>query len=483
MACGDTVPGESPHAVDHWSRRVLSVRAVDARRRISRFRGRAAAERAAPRRRRYASRRRWRIRTSGCPHAASGCTGGTRDTLRTGDLRDPLCVPSRAEILTGCTGFRNGVFPAGKLNADVPLWPRTFRESGYHTWYVGKWHTSGRPSTVGYEEVDGLYASGAVPADQEYVDFRGQPATGYRGWQFQTDDGRKSPERGIGLTPDISGEFADAAIRFLRRKPEKPFFLHVNFTAPHDPLLLPTATRNLYDPALVPLPANFRSEHPFDHGNAHGRDELLFPFPRTPESLCPALAAYYALITDLDAQIGRILQTLQETGEAERTVVIFASDHGLALGSHGLTGKQNMYEHTLNVPLILAGPGIPVGEMRQTQCYLRDLFPTACELAGLPAPSTDGRSLVPALRDGTREIYPFVVGYFADSQRAIRQGSWKLVWYPQIDRWQLFDVGRDPDELADRVDDPLQSERVTELRRNLRNWLQEQGDPRAAQAR
>jgi arylsulfatase A-like enzyme len=365
---------------------------------------------------------------------------------------------------------------AGRLRPDVALWPEVMRRAGYHTWYVGKWHTSGRPSTRGYEEVDGLFAGGKAPA-QPQLDRYGQPVTGYVGWQFQTDDGRLMPEKGIGLTPNISAEFADAAIRFLRRRVDRPFFLHVNFTAPHDPLFLPPGFEHRYAAEQLPLPPNFLPQHPFDHGNLRGRDEMLWPFPRTPAMVRDELAAYYAVISHLDQQIGRILQTLRETGRSDKTLVIFTSDQGLAIGSHGLRGKQNMYEHTINVPLVVCGPGIPEGRRCEASCYLRDLFPTVCELTGVMPPALDGRSLVPVARGQQREIYPFIVGYFADSQRMIRSGRWKLIWYPQADREQLFDLERDPRELDDLSQRPEQQARRTALRRQLDRWLREQGDP------
>jgi len=388
----------------------------------------------------------------------------------------PLCYPSRAELLTGCTGFRNGTFSELKLNEGLPLLPRVLKAAGYHTWYVGKWHTAGRPSTVGYEACDGLYAGGQA-GEKPYVDFRGRPATGYRGWQFQTDAGERFPEKGSGLTPNISAEFADAAIRLIGRKSDQPFFLHVNFTAPHDPRIWPTGYEKMYDPAKLRLPANFRGEHPFDHGNARGRDELLLPFPRTEDDVRQELACYYAVISHLDAQIGRIVQALDDSGQRDNTLIVFTADHGLAIGSHGLVGKQNMYEHTINVPLIIAGPGIPAGQKRSAQCYLRDLFPTFCELAAIPAPQLDGRSLVPVLRGEKTEVYPFIVGYFQDSQRMIRDGNWKLAWYPKIGRWQLFDVGSDPHELRDLIDDAAQQQRVAALKASLIAWLKSQGDP------
>lgn len=391
----------------------------------------------------------------------------------------PLCYPSRAELLTGCTGFRNGSYSGLKLNPDVPLLPRLLKNAGYHTWYVGKWHTAGRPSTVGYEDTDGLYAGGGMN-DDSYVDFRGRPATGYRGWVLQSDDRKLFLDKGVGLTPNISAEFADAAIRLLSRKPDKPFFLHVNFTAPHDPRMWPTGYEKMYDASKLSLPANFLPEHPFDHGNARGRDEVLLPFPRTKGDIQQELACYFAVISHLDAQIGRIIKALDETGQRENTTIIYTSDHGLALGSHGLVGKQNMYEHTIGVPLVMAGPGIPAGQRTAAQCYLRDLMPTICELAGMKLDQQiDGRSLTPVLKDPAAEVHPFVVGYFQDSQRMIREGDWKLIWYPKLDRRQLFNLADDPHELKDLSAAPEAIGQIRGLPRKLITWLKEHGDPGA----
>ena len=142
---------------------------------------------------------------------------------------------------------------------------------------------------------------------------RGREVTGYRGWMFQTDDRKLFPEKGVGLTPDISARFADAAIEFIKRRSEKPFFLQVNFTAPHDPLLTPPGFEKTYDPAKMPIPPNFLPEHPFDHGNLKGRDERLLPWPRTRKDIQQDLATYYAVISHMDAQIGRILKALDST--------------------------------------------------------------------------------------------------------------------------------------------------------------------------
>ena len=256
--------------------------------------------------------------------------------------------------------------------------------------------------------------------------------TGYRGWIFQNDKGKKFPDLGVGLTGDISEKFADAAIELLKQDSNKPFFLHVNFTAPHDPLMLPTGYEEKYSPKKMKLPANFLAEHPFDHGNFDGRDEKLFKWPRTAKETKAELAAYYAVISHMDEQIGRMLDTLKSTGQLENTIVVFGSDHGLGVGSHGLRGKQSMYEHTIGVPLLIRGPGVPRGKRRAAQCYMRDIFPTVADLAGLEAPdSIDGRSLKPVIHGERDEVRPFVVGYFRKYQRMIRKGHWKVHRVPR----------------------------------------------------
>lgn len=392
---------------------------------------------------------------------------------------NPLCVPSRAEILSGCTGFRNGVLPplSSQLDPHLVLWPEAMRRAGYRTWYSGKWHTQGRPTTRGFDETLGLYAGGASPGP-ERLDSRGRPITGYVGWVFQDDAGHRFPERGVGLNPDTNVRIADAAVELIGRKAERPFFLEVCFPAPHDPLILPPGTSLAYDPATIPLPANFLPEHPFDHGNLRGRDEALLPWPRTPRMVRDELALYYTLITHLDAQVGRILDALDQSGQRDRTLVVFSSDHGLAIGSHGLRGKQNMYEHTVNVPLILSGPQVPRGQTRHAQVYLRDLYPTVCELAGVPIPQdVQGHSFARVLTGGKDEGERLVFGYFMDVQRMVRGDRWKLIEYPKQSRWQLFDLVSDPTEQHDLSAEPKYAPVLEQLRGELRTWQKQQGDP------
>ena len=390
----------------------------------------------------------------------------------------PLCVPARAELLTGQTGFRNGVHPPNNTpDLQQQTWPAWMAASGYRTWWVGKWMIAGRPSSRGFQESLGLFGSGTRPETPQY-DSAGRLVTGYRGWMFQSDDRTLHPEEGVGLTPDISEKFADAAIEFLGRETERPFFLQVNFTAPHDPLLDPPGWEETYDPRQMPLPGNFAGRHPFDHGNEEGRDEQLNSWPRRKKDIRRDLATYYAVISHMDQQVGRILAALEKNGQADSTVVIFTSDHGLALGSHGLMGKQNMYEHTINVPLIIRGPGFEAGTTCNAQCYLRDLVPTSLELAGIDIPaSVEAASLMPVVRGEIDEIHRFIIGYFADKQRMIRMQDWKYIYYPQVRREQLFFLGQDPLERNDLSGDRRTAGIRDELRVEMIQWLKNHGDP------
>ncbi len=415
------------------------------------------------------------------PHLDALVAAGTAFTRAV--CPNPICTPSRAEIMSGACSFHNGVLDFGqKIKPELTLWAQALRNGGYHSWYVGKWHNDGRPTGRGYQATAGLFAGGGARWATDQTDWKGFPVTGYRGWVFQTDAGQVFPEQGVGLSTHTSRQIADAAIGLLRGwSKEQPFFLHVNFTSPHDPLLMPPELAGKYDPRKIPLPANFLASHPFDHGNLHGRDEEVFSWPRTPEEVRGELACYYAVITQMDAEIGRILAALEETGQTANTLVVFTSDHGVAIGSHGLRGKQNMYEHTIGVPLVMRGPGIPRGGRLAAQVYLRDLYPTVMELAGLPIPRTvEGRSLAPLLAGRSDSLYPEVFGYFRDFQRMVRTERWKLIHYPQISRWQLFDLQADPAEMRDLSADPAQAEVLVDLQSRLRLNQQAHGDPLAA---
>lgn len=389
----------------------------------------------------------------------------------------PICVVSRTEMMTGRHHWEDrgdgGPFGEGRTT-----WPEAFRDAGYETWHVGKWHISGRPSQRGYTGVAGLFAGGGGKFWKEgRTDRRGVPVTGYAGWIFQSEDGKTLfPEWGVGLTPGIDERFAEAALSLIGRGGEKPWFCQVNFTAPHDPLFPTDAGVARLRGAAIGRPPDFLPTHPFDHGNFDGRDERLLPQPRTEESVRELRRDYFAVIEDLDRAVGKLLAGLEASGEAENTVVVFTSDHGLAAGSHGLAGKQNQYDHTLRVPLFLAGPGIPPGRTA-AMVYLRELFPTTCDLAGIAVPgSVTGRSFAEVLKGESEGHHDAVFGTFTDTQRSMRtEDGWKVVFYPKQDRWQLFDLKSDPLELRDLAD--ANHPRFAALRDRLEAWRKEAGDP------
>ncbi|MFP6669300.1 MAG: sulfatase/phosphatase domain-containing protein [Pirellulales bacterium] len=184
------------------------------------------------------------------------------------------------------------------------------------------------------------------------------------------------------------------------------------------------------------------------------------------------------MIDDMDAQIGRILQKLEETGRRDNTIIIFTSDHGLAIGSHGLMGKQNMYEHTVGVPFIIAGKGIPKGRRSSACIYLRDMFPTTCELAGVDIPATvTAQSFASILRgEKPAASRQTAYAYFYDRQRMMRSDRWKLIFYPHLDRCQLFDLKTDPHELIDLSTDAAHADRVNRLRSQMEQWFRSRGD-------
>jgi arylsulfatase A-like enzyme len=233
------------------------------------------------------------------------------------------------------------------------------------------------------------------------------------------------------------------------------------------------------DAETLSLSRNFLPRHPFDNGALLIRDELLAPHPRTAAAMRRHLADYYATISDLDHQVGRILRALEERGGAGDTVIIFTSDQGLAVGGrHGLMGKQNLYEH-VKPPLILAGPGIPHGRS-DALVYLFDLFPTICELAGVATPAVvEGKSLVPVIRGEAPWVRDSLLGAYADSQRMVRDGRWKLIRYRAggVRNAQLFDLKDDPDELTNLADDPRHRGERERLERLLAEARARFGDP------
>ena len=381
-----------------------------------------------------------------------------------GSTSDAVCMPSRGMLLTGRSLFR---IEAPHLG-DYPLWPERLRQAGYTTYGVGKWHNEPPSYARSFSGGDKIFFGGMSDHDKVPI------------WAFDPSGAYPpaAPSLGEKFSSDL---FSDAAVNFLHNHPnDRPFCLYLAFTAPHDPRTPPAEYAELYDPDKITLPENFLLEHPFDNGEMRVRDEKLAAWPRTPAEIRQHIADYYGMITHLDAQIGRVLAALQKTGQADNTLVVYTADHGLAVGQHGLLGKQNLYDHSIRVPLIVKGPGIPQNERRDGLCYLYDLYPTLCELTGVPIPDTvEGQSLMPLITGRQPAHRDTIFSAYQQVQRMVRDRSYKLIEYFVDDnrRSQLFDLSDDPNETRDLSTEAHHTTRLVEFRQKLEAWQQAVDDP------
>lgn len=385
-----------------------------------------------------------------------------------------VCMPSRAMLHSGRTLFH--IAGAGQtIPDDHTTMGEAFRAAGYETFGTGKWHNGRAAYHRSFSHGDEIFFGGMadhwnVPA------YHYDPSGAYDTECPIIDEPMKSNEVRIRACDHVSAGkhsselVCDAAVRFLEeRSGDAPFFAYVSFLAPHDPRSMPQQYLDMYDPDAIELPANFAGGHPFDNGALHIRDEMLASFPRTPEETRRHIAEYYAMISHLDAELGRVVRTLEKTGALENTIIVFAGDNGLALGQHGLFGKQSCYEHSVRVPLIFAGPRVPEGVTTDSYAYLLDIFPTLCDLLDVPIPeSVEGCSLRPAFDDPSAPIRDELYFAYTDCQRAVKDDRYKLVEYVVDGRHtqtQLFDLRQDPLERSNRAS--TEPETVGRLRKRL----------------
>lgn len=250
----------------------------------------------------------------------------------------------------------------------------------------------------------------------------------------------------------------------------KPFLIYFGFSHPHDPrvgrddLLKKYGAVNCKTPpesvdsSAPALPKNWLPEHPFHHGHPGLRDEVKVPgvlTSRTEVTIRNELGREYACIENIDEQVGLVLDRLKKSGELSNTYVLFTSDHGIAVGRHGLVGKQNLYEHTWRVPFIASGPGIQASSRAPSNGYLLDILPTICDLAGVDIPDTvQGLSLKPVLTGEQQTVRDVLYGCYCGGtkpgMRSVRKGDWKLIKYDtmngEVRKTQLFNLAENPDE-------------------------------------
>ncbi|MEE2907256.1 MAG: sulfatase-like hydrolase/transferase [Planctomycetota bacterium] len=373
-----------------------------------------------------------------------------------------VCAPSRAMLLTGRSRFvipQDVLVPWGPATGTPapPMLPEIFRAQGWRTFATGKWHQRRPHFSRCFDDGDAIFFGGMGPHE------------GLKVYAFDPE-GEYPKDDHVAMTAFSSTGFADAAITFLHENANStdPFFAWVAFTAPHDPRTPPSGIRSGYDDSSLTLPANVLPEHPFDNGEMTIRDEKLEAWPRTPEALRRHLGDYYGMIEQMDAQIGRILESLEASGQADNTIVVFLADHGLGMGSHGLLGKQNLYEHSAGAPLVVAGPGIKPAQRRSNLVYLHDVVPWLLDQADLEHPSgLHARNL----ETGAREA---LVLHYRDGQRALVEDRWKLIVYPQAGLVQLFDLKNDPYEQRNLASEA--PERVERMRQDLVSGMREVGD-------
>ena len=420
-------------------------------------------------------------------------------TYNMGGWNGAICMASRAMLNSGRSIWaarqQSERWAMGDTAAFAESWGRLLRAGGYRTYMSGKWHVEAAAATL-FDTV--AHVRPGMPADAwirrrqqlasdgtAYDDPDLPPAFGYNRPLHRADTAWLPTDTANGgfweggthwsevVRQDAMGFLADAAEK------EGPFFLYLAFNAPHDPRQAPRRFQDLYPVEAMPLPPAYREQHPDMLIMGSGpqlRDEGLAPYPRSPLAVRTHRSEYYALISHLDEQIGVILDAVAASGRADNTYVIFTSDHGLSVGNHGLIGKQNMYDHSIRVPFVLAGPGIPAGKQIDTDIYLQDAMATVLDLAGIDRPGyLDFHSVLPLLEGGAGN-YPAIYGMYTDRQRMIRKDGFKLIAYPAGPVLELYDLEADPHELNDLAADTGYRDRLTTLFAELRELQREMRD-------
>lgn len=399
-----------------------------------------------------------------------------------GGTSSAVCMPSRGMLNSGRTLFHLEENGKNIPDSDVTMC-QAFRGDGYYCYEVGKWHNG----------VGSFVRSFDGGAD---IFFGGM----WDHWNVPVCDFRENGcyDREINFVPNFSANmtpvqvladrinagvhstdlFSGDAVRFLQEYDrEEPFFLYLSFLAPHDPRTMPEQFKHMYDPEKITLPPNFYPMPQFSFGwSDKGRDESTAGFPRRPEEVRRHIADYYAMISHIDWCIGNVLAVLEERGMMENTIIVLCGDNGLAIGQHGLMGKQNIYEHSTKVPLVMRGPGIPENQRRNQYVYLMDIYPTLCDMCQVPIPQTvEGRSFAPMFGQPDYVIRPDIYYAFQARLRGVADGRYKLIEYrsEELKLTQLFDLERDPWETLNFFEFSGYEEITKRLRKRMEEYRDE----------
>ena len=389
------------------------------------------------------------------PHLDRLVKGGTTFThaYNSGSWSGAVCVASRHMLMTGRqlwnahkVANRKGM---AEYQAQKKCWPQLLEAAGYRTYMSGKWHVqvdAGKVFNVARHVRPGMPRSVKKAYNRP---LEGKPDP----WD-PTDKSIGGFWEGGKHWSEVQ---ADDAVGFLQEAGEsqRPFFIYLAFNAPHDPRQAPQEYLDKYPAGKIAIPKNFLPRYPFcdQIGNPHKlRDENLAPMPRTKHSVQVHRREYYAIITHMDAQIGRVLDGLKKSGKEKNTYIVFTADHGLAVGKHGLFGKQNMYDHSVRVPFVVVGPGVAPGATNNAPIYLQDVIPSSLGWAGAKTPAyVQFESIQPHL-DGKGKKRDYVYGAYLGVQRSITEGGYKLIYYPRANNaLRLYKVSEDPHEVNDLI--------------------------------
>lgn len=415
-----------------------------------------------------------------------------------------LCCPSRAALISGQFPWHNGIFNQvhvpervhSDMVPDVQTYSQQLRHAGYRLGYVGKWHVSWERTPLDFGFHDLRAPSGYNPATLARLGMAPNEGNHRRGaiepeWQVMWP-GDTTPHTfyGIDHTPEAETvahrETSDGIALIARYAAgDAPWFVAINVVEPHDPYLPLVQYAAHYDPADVALPVSWHDD--FTNKPYMNRRDAALWETMTEAQVRTAIARYWAYCEQVDAQVGRVLDVLDETGQADETLVVFTSDHGDLCGAHRqfIKGWQP-YEETYRVPLVMRWPGvIAAGSVCDHLVQLHDLAHTFVDVGGgVPIMPADGRSLRPLFVDPQRADWQDVAfcqyygGEFLYTQRMVITERFKYV-FNGFDRDELYDLATDPHELTNAVDDPAYRDACDTMRALLYTHMERHGDPYA----
>ena len=387
-----------------------------------------------------------------------------------------VCVSSRTMLNTGTFLWRANRLKKQlkkEMIQDNKFWSQRLEQAGYHTYMTGKWHVPVDANKI-FNTARNIRPGMPAQTDSGYHRPKSEEDKNWQPWDKTKGGFWKGGKHWSEIVADDAIDF----IQMADKAPD-PFFMYVAFNAPHDPRQSPKSYVDAYPLDKISLPKPFVAEYPDEIGCNKIRDEVLAPFPRTPYNVKVNRQEYYAIIQHLDDQIGRILTNLEKSGKADSTYIFFTADHGLAVGHHGLMGKQNMYDHSVRVPFFMTGPGIDGGERLNMPIYLQDVMPTTLQLADASRQGVEFKSLLPLIRGEQTASYDAIYGAYTDHQRMITHDGHKLIVYPKINKMRLFDLSSDPWEEHDLIAQPDQKTRVADLQNRLQKLQTAMDDPLA----